>query len=110
MTRVKFYQDQDGQCTGFEVSGHSGYGDEGTDIICASISALTVNAINSLEELVEDPVRVEADEEEAYLKLSIAGDHSAEADILLRSLQMGMSNMYSNETVKQYMDLIFEEV
>lgn len=110
MTRVKFYQNQKGQCTGFEVSGHSGYGEKGTDIICAAISALTVNTINSLEELVEDPIRVEADEEDAYLWVSIAGEHSAEAELLLQSLQLGMSNMYSDEAIKKYMDLIFEEV
>ncbi len=110
MTRVKFYQNQKGQCTGFEISGHSGYGEEGTDIICAAISALTVNTINSLEEFVEDPIQVEESEKKAYLRLSIAGDHSEKAELLLRSLQLGISNMYSGKAVQKYMDLIFEEV
>ena len=37
MTRVEFF-DQDGRITGFSCSGHSGYAEEGSDIVCASVS------------------------------------------------------------------------
>ena len=37
MTRVEFF-DQDGRITGFSCSGHSGYAEEGSDIVCAAVS------------------------------------------------------------------------
>ncbi len=38
MTTVKFALD-DGNITGFSVYGHSGYSEEGSDIVCAAVSA-----------------------------------------------------------------------
>ena len=42
MTKVTIFKQQ-GLYKGFEVSGHSGYADAGEDIVCAAISALTIN-------------------------------------------------------------------
>lgn len=39
MTTVKFVLDSDGNVKSFTVSGHSGYADEGEDIVCAAISS-----------------------------------------------------------------------
>ena len=33
---------------GFKVVGHAGYAEEGYDIICAAVSVLVVNAVNSM--------------------------------------------------------------
>ena len=39
MTTVKFVLDSDGNIKQFTVSGHSGFAEEGSDIVCAAISA-----------------------------------------------------------------------
>ncbi len=39
MTTVKFVLDSDGNVKSFTVSGHSGYAEEGEDIVCAAISS-----------------------------------------------------------------------
>ena len=43
MTRCEFFM-EDERITGFSVSGHSGYAEEGSDIVCAAISALVTMA------------------------------------------------------------------
>ena len=43
MTRCEFFTEDD-RITGFSVSGHSGYGEAGTDIVCAAISAVVTMA------------------------------------------------------------------
>ena len=53
MTKVTIFKQQ-GLYKGFEVSGHSGYADAGEDIVCAAISALTINCINSIETFTND--------------------------------------------------------
>ena len=40
-----------GAAGGFSVSGHSGYAEEGRDIICAAVSALTQAAVMGLDEI-----------------------------------------------------------
>lgn len=39
MTRVILYRDSSRRYCGFSISGHSGYADAGSDIICAAVSA-----------------------------------------------------------------------
>ena len=39
MTKIEFFT-EDERITGFSVSGHSGYAEAGSDIVCAAISAV----------------------------------------------------------------------
>ena len=43
MTRVEFTTEDD-RITGFTVSGHSGYAEAGSDIVCAAVSAAVAMA------------------------------------------------------------------
>ena len=54
MTKVTFYQNSEQQCVGFDVNSHAGYAEEGEDIVCAAISALVINTVNSIETFTDD--------------------------------------------------------
>lgn len=54
MTTVTIYQTKNGIYKGFELSGHAGYAKNGADIVCAAISMLTTNTINSIETFTDD--------------------------------------------------------
>ena len=54
MTKVTFYQNSENQCVGFTSEDHAGYAQEGEDIVCAGISALVINTVNSIEDFTED--------------------------------------------------------
>ena len=95
------------QYRGFLCSGHAGYGQEGTDIICAAVSALTVNAINSIEQFTEDAFAVRQDD--GLLELILEGDASTGTVLLLDSMILGLQEIqkqYGNE----YIRLIYREV
>ena len=47
MTKLVFFR-SDGIFYGFEEQGHTGYGQEGDDIICAALSAMTMLIINTV--------------------------------------------------------------
>ena len=49
-----------GEYVGFSSKGHAGYAEEGYDIICAAVSVLTVNTINSIEKFTDDAFKAEA--------------------------------------------------
>ena len=57
MIKITVYSRQD-QYTGFRSEGHAGYAEEGYDIICAAVSVLSVNLVNSIEEFTEDGMDV----------------------------------------------------
>ena len=54
MTKITFYQGVDGSFHGFHSQDHAGYSAEGQDIVCAAVSALVINFVNSLDELTDD--------------------------------------------------------
>ncbi|MBR4295463.1 MAG: ribosomal-processing cysteine protease Prp [Clostridia bacterium] len=61
MTKIVFYR-SGGIFYGFEEQGHSGFGEEGNDILCAALSAMTMLIINSIEIAYASDVEYEIDE------------------------------------------------
>ena len=73
MTTVTFYMEGE-RIVGFTVQGHSGYADEGSDIICAAVTSavrLTECAVNDVLGL-EAPVKVRDKDASISLKLPSA--------------------------------------
>ena len=48
MTKITFFK-RDGVFFGFKENGHTGFGEEGDDVLCAAISAMTMLIINTVE-------------------------------------------------------------
>ena len=48
MIKIVIYKAKEGRIKGFKISGHSGYGIRGTDIVCSAVSALGQTAILGL--------------------------------------------------------------
>lgn len=78
---------------GFESEGHADYADEGYDIVCSAVSALTVNTVNSIETFTQDSFEGEEDPEGGYLKVLVDGEISDWSQLLLRSLKLGLDSI-----------------
>jgi uncharacterized protein YsxB (DUF464 family) len=52
MTDIKIYRDRNGEISKFIVSGHTGFSESGTDIVCASVTTTAVTALNGLTDVV----------------------------------------------------------
>ena len=51
MIEVTVYKTMRHEYAGFDMSGHAGYDDIGKDIVCAAVSVLVINTLNSIEVL-----------------------------------------------------------
>ena len=109
MTQITFYTDPDGEIKGFRAEGHAGYAEAGEDIVCAAITALISNTVNSINELTESEAFADVDEEEAYIDVSFFEPPCREAQLFLRSLALGLTNMEEDEASTDFIDVIFEE-
>ncbi|MBO4635992.1 MAG: ribosomal-processing cysteine protease Prp [Clostridiales bacterium] len=59
MITVKIVRTGERKISGIFVSGHSGYAESGSDIVCAGASTLIYTLINSLERICgSDPVKI----------------------------------------------------
>ena len=72
MINVRIETDSDGNTLGITVDGHAGYDEYGKDIVCAAVSALTVNMANSVEHFTDD--RFEAECEEGFFRFRFPAD------------------------------------
>ncbi len=57
--------------TGFSVSGHSGYAEEGSDIVCAAISAVVTMPVATINEVCGANAKVRVKEEDARITLTL---------------------------------------
>lgn len=68
MIKVRLYRRvPQGDLTGFDAAGHSGYAERGSDIVCAAVSALTTVTVLGLQARLGLDPAVEVDDEAGWL-------------------------------------------
>lgn len=109
MTTVTIRKTRDGLYTGFTCIGHAGYAQRGEDIVCAGISMLVINTVNSLEKLLNEPIRTVTDEQAGLIDCRFEKAPTEKAILLMDALVLGLEGTVQ-EYGKTYCKLIFEEV
>ena len=107
MTNITIYC-KNNTYTGFCMEGHSGYADEGQDIVCAGISVLAINFVNSIEQLTTDHFLQFEHEKNGMLEFEFTDTISHEAELLISSLVLGLEQL-QNE-YKDFISLDYKEV
>lgn len=108
MVKITFYQNKLQQFTGFEVLDHAEFADPGQDIVCAGVSALVINCLNSIEELTDIPFCTDSDENRGFISFQAEDASDHDAQLLIKSLILGLQSMETN--YEKYIDVIFKEV
>lgn len=68
MTKIVFYR-SGGVFYGFEEQGHTGYGMEGDDILCAALSAMTMFLINTVEVAYDSSIDYEIQDDTTTIRV-----------------------------------------
>jgi uncharacterized protein YsxB (DUF464 family) len=109
MINVTIFKKSDGGFDGFKVTGHAGFAEEGKDVVCAAVSALVINTINSIEQLTNDKFLAESDENDGRIKLKFLSENSKETKLLMESLILGIKGV-KEDYDKKYIHIFFKEV
>lgn len=105
MIRVTIYQNASDKYCGFRMEGHAGFAAYGNDIVCAAVSALVINTINSIEAFTEDTFADAVHQEEDVVAFELTSNPvSQEAELLLNSLVLGLESI-ADEYGKKYIRL-----
>ena len=110
MIHVTIYQNKRKEYTGFKTYGHAGFSDEGQDIVCAAVSVLIINTVNAIETFTKDRTSLVSDDAEGVIDYSLKERPSKEAELLLDTMVLGLTEMSDDENYAEYIDLTFEEV
>lgn len=87
MTRVCFYR-RNGAFYGFQETGHTGFGEEGDDILCSALSAMTLFLLNTLEIAYHADFDYQIDDKEAVITVickSALPENGAESKVQFAS-------------------------
>ena len=87
MTRCEFFTEED-RITGFSISGHSGYAEAGSDIVCAAISAVVSMAEATINDVCGAKAKVRVKEEDARVTLILPT--SCDEEETVQSVLSGM--------------------
>jgi len=110
MIYAAIYQNEKKECIGFQIEGHAGYGEEGQDIVCAAVSLLVINTMNAIELYAGDEFSVISEEKDGIIACHLTTAPSKAANLLLKTMILGLSGLANDENYKNFIDLTFEEV
>ena len=91
MIKIAIFKNEKNLVTGYEVSGHADYAEEGRDIVCAAVSALTLAAVNGLEEHLKREVAYAYCDGHLQARLKQAPDDLTQA--ILASMEMALRDI-----------------
>ena len=79
---------EDERITGFSVSGHSGYAEAGSDIVCAAVSAVVTMAEATINDVCGAKAKVRVKDEQARITLTLPT--SCDEEETVQSVLSGM--------------------
>ena len=107
MIKVRLYQ-KNNHVYRLHFEGHAGFAEHGSDIVCASVSMLTLNTLNAIEKFTDEPMKTLAyDEKKGLIDVEFtrrkSGDVQPEAELLIRTLILGLidtKEMYGEKYIQ----------
>lgn len=97
---------KNGLITGFCISGHSGYSELGSDIVCASVSSAAFMTANT----ITDVMCLDADISlsDGFMSLELTQQNAEKASDILQGLKLHLTEL--SKQYKKYIKVIFSEV
>ena len=105
MTRCEFFTDKD-RITGFTVSGHSGYAEAGSDIICAAVSAVVTMAECTINDVCGAKAKVRVKEEDARVTLTLPVSCDEEESVQAVLAGMMLTLMSLRDDYPDYIEVL----
>ena len=104
MTTVSF-RTEESRIVGFDVKGHSGYAEEGSDIVCAAVTSAVRLVECSVNDVLGLGAAVKVSERAAKIEFHLPGGLSASVDNTCQTLLTGLM-VYLTELHDEFPDNI----
>ena len=105
MTRCEFFTEGE-RITGFSVSGHSGYAESGSDIICAAITAVVTMAEATINDVCGAKAKVRVKDEDARITLTLPASCDEEESVQAVLAGMMLTLIGLREDYPDYIEVL----
>ena len=109
MVKVTIYQNKDLGPLGFKSLGHAGFANAGEDVVCAGVSVLVINTVNSLDRLTDNIFDVNQDAEKGCIEVRVSDRFDERGKLLLDSMILGLKEIQKSYG-DEYVTISFQEV
>jgi len=98
MTQVKITRKKN-KIVALACDGHTDYGEEGEDIVCAALSSIVQTAVLGILQVAKIPAEYKVDHKKALLSLKLPDNMLVEdrinADMILETMFLGIADLQS---------------
>ncbi len=106
MTNIKIFKN-DGNIVCVQCMGHTGYAEQGEDIVCAGVSSLVQTAVLGLLMVAKINVDLTKDDMAGYLKAklpsNLTDEENHDAQVILSTMLCGLADL--RETYSNFINL-----
>ena len=103
MTKITIFK-KEGKIWSYQIKGHSGFAEEGKDIVCSAISTASQMTLLGLEDVLN--LKVESDIQDGYMQVKVLDDFENESvQILMKTLEKTLEHF-----AKEYAKFVKMEV
>ena len=81
---------------GFEILGHSGFSEEGSDIVCAAVSSAVYLAANTITEILH--INADVTENDGFMSLSLSKREAVNSAVVLDGLRLHLTALSEQYT------------
>lgn len=107
MIKADFLINPNGEIAGFRVEGHSGFAEEGADIICSAVSSAAYMAVNTITDVLHiSPSTLVA--EDGFMLVRIENSDMRISRDILEGFKIHLTNL--EEQYKDYIKVGYMEV
>lgn len=93
MITVDLYRNEQELITGYKVSGHAGYAEEGYDIYCSAVSALTQAPVMGLERYLKLKPSYRVSQEDGVLEVTLNSEPNDLTEAILATMFYGVESI-----------------
>ena len=93
MTKIVIFK-KNGMISEFQIKGHSGYAEEGSDIVCSGISVASQMALVGLVEVLK--LNVQQDIKDGYMHITINDFQNDKAQAILSAMELTLQDIAKN--------------
>ncbi len=104
MTKITFFK-KNNLILGFRAEGHTGFSEEGTDIVCSAISTATQLTVVGLEEVLGLRLNLKRNDKNALLECKLASKETEieKAQSFFKALEISLKQI--EQDFKKYMEV-----
>ena len=96
----------DNLISGFKISGHSGFSEEGSDIVCAAVSSAAYMTANTITEILL--IDADVTENDGFMSLSLSKGEAEKSAVVLDGLRLHLTAL--SEQYTKYIKVKISEV